>query len=124
MRWCNPSFLHPELLPELPAVQMGAEKTVQDCRAADMRKERISHPVACPCLHGKGSSAACTNQVHCTALTDCLMPSETIHFICYTSQFPICSREIIHLSSKAFVFFFFFCLDSKIFRAVNISLYI
>lgn len=44
-------------------------------------------------------------EVHCTALADCLKRSEAIHLICYASQFSICKREIIHLSSNPFGFF-------------------
>ena len=100
-------------------------EAVCDYRALEtQRKEKNSRPRGDgslrPMAHtGKDDFVAYIIQVHCTALTDSLKRSEAIHLICYASQFSICKREIIHLSSKAFVFF---CLDGKFFSAGTVSL--
>lgn len=107
----NPAFLHREGFGPRDARSTWRvpREATRDYRALDTRKKENSRPRGDgslrPMAHmGKGDFVAYIIQVHCTALTDCLKRWEAIHLICYASQFSICKREIIHLSSKAFVF--------------------
>lgn len=106
------------------------KKTGHEYRALEeRRKERTRVPsenIPFSALSVVGKDFVATSltgililEVHRRALTDRRERSEAIHLICYASPFPICKKEITHLSSNPFVFF---CLDGQFFRAGAVSL--